>query len=126
MIIRKSAEDYLEMILMVREEKGVVRSIDIATALEVSKPSVSVAMKRLRENGFIDMDGGNLITLTESGQAIAERIYARHKTLARCLEMLGVDPALAREDACRLEHDISDASYAALCAHLNKLEAAKA
>ena len=102
-----------------------MRSIDIASALEVSKPSVSVAMKRLRENGFIEMDANNLITLTGEGRVIAERIYARHKTLARCLELIGVDAATAREDACRLEHDISDVSYRALRAHLERWDTAE-
>jgi len=120
MIIRKSAEDYLEMILMIREKKGEVRSIDIAAALNVSKPSVSVAMKRLRENGYIDMDGANYITLTETGMKIAKNIYARHKTLMLCLQSIGVDEKTAREDACKLEHDISDVSYQALVAHLVK------
>lgn len=102
-----------------------MRSIDIASALEVSKPSVSVAMKRLRENGFIEMDANNLITLTGEGRVIAERIYARHKTLARCLELMGVDAVTAREDACRLEHDLSDVSYQAIKAHLERWDPGK-
>ena len=92
MKIRKSAEDYLEMILMLREQKGIVRSIDIATALSVTKPSVSFAMKQLRENGYILMDENNFITLTESGQEIAQRIYDRHQTLTRLLIRLGAPP----------------------------------
>ena len=114
MNIRKSAEDYLEQILMIREQKGVVRSIDIAAGLNVTKPSVSVAMKRLRENGYINMDKDNLITLTESGEEIARNIYDRHKTLTRCLLLVGVDEEHAREDACKMEHDISQVSYEAL------------
>lgn len=114
MNIRKSAEDYLEQILMIREQKGIVRSIDIAAGLGVTKPSVSVAMKRLRENGYINMDKDNLITLTESGEDIARNIYDRHKTLTRCLLLVGVDEEHAREDACKMEHDISQVSYEAL------------
>lgn len=118
MVIHKSAEDYLEQILMIREQKGEVRSIDIAAGLGVTKPSVSVAMKRLRENGYILMDKDNLITLTDAGEEIARAIYARHKTLTHCLELIGVDAKTAREDACKLEHDISSASYDALVAFL--------
>ena len=114
MNIQKSAEDYLEQILMIREQKGTVRSIDIAAGLGVTKPSVSIAMKRLRENGYIHMDKNNLITLTETGYAIASKIYDRHKTLTRFLQMLGVGDETAREDACRMEHDISQESYEAL------------
>ena len=91
MNIHKSAEDYLEMILMLQEQKGYVRSIDIANALGVTKPSVSFAMKRLRENGYILMDEGNCITLTEKGMEIARRIYDRHKALTRFLIQIGVD-----------------------------------
>ena len=118
MNIRKSAEDYLEMILMLREEKGHVRSIDIATGLGVSKPSVSVAMKQLRENDFIQMDENNLITLTPAGQEIAQRIYHRHKVLTEILVRLGVSEEIAREDACRLEHDVSPETFAAIEKHL--------
>ena len=114
MNIRKSAEDYLEQILMIREQKGIVRSIDIAAGLGVTKPSVSVAMKRLRETGYINMDKDNLITLTESGESIARNIYDRHKTLTRCLLLVGEDEEHAREDACKMEHDISQVSYEAL------------
>ena len=114
MNIRKSAEDYLEQILMIREQKGIVRSIDIAAGLGVTKPSVSVAMKRLRENGYINMDKDNLITLTDSGEEIARTIYDRHKTLTHCLLLVGVDEEHAREDACKMEHDISQESYEAL------------
>lgn len=119
MNIRKSAEDYLEQILMIREQKGSVRSIDIAAGLGVTKPSVSVAMKRLRENGYISMDKDNWITLTERGEEIARNIYDRHKTLAHCLELVGVEERRAREDACKMEHDISQESYEALVKYLN-------
>ena len=114
MKIHKSAEDYLEMILRLNEEKGYVRSVDIATGLSVSKPSVSVAMKHLREDGYITMDRDNYIALTDSGTAIARRIYDRHKALTRILLRLGVSPETAAEDACKVEHDISNETYAAI------------
>ena len=122
MNIRKSAEDYLEQILMIREQRGAVRSIDIAAGLGVTKPSVSVAMKRLRENGYILMDESNLITLTPAGEKIAANIYDRHKTLARCLQLIGVPDELAHEDACKLEHDISQETFEALVKYLEKHE----
>ncbi|MBQ2700024.1 MAG: metal-dependent transcriptional regulator [Clostridia bacterium] len=118
MKILKSAEDYLEMILMLSEEKGHARSIDIATGLGVSKPSVSVAMKHLRENDYIRMDESSLITLTEKGMDIAQRIYHRHKVLTEILVRLGVSEEIAREDACRIEHDLSPESFAAIQQHL--------
>ena len=114
MNIHKSAEDYLEQILMLHEQKGYARSIDIATGLSVSKPSVSFAMKQLRENGYILMDKDNYITLTDKGMAIASTIYARHKALTTFLIQLGVTPDVAREDACKLEHDISPATFDAI------------
>ncbi len=115
MNIHKSAEDYLEQILMLYEQKGIVRSIDIAMGLSVSKPSVSFAMKRLRENGYIVMDKENYITLTEKGMEIARRIYDRHKALARFFNQIGVDEVTAHEDACKIEHDISDTTFRAIC-----------
>lgn len=114
MQIHASSEDYLEMILMLAEQKEEVHSIDIASGLNVSKPSVSCAMKRLRENGYIEMDDNKRITLTESGFEIASRIYQRHQTLTQLLLYIGVDPAVAREDACKLEHDISPAAFRAI------------
>ena len=114
MNIHKSAEDYLEMILRLNEEKGYARSVDIAAGLSVSKPSVSVAMKNLRESGYIVMDKDSYISLTDKGMEIARNIYDRHKTLTRCLLLVGVDEEHAREDACKMEHDISQVSYEAL------------
>ncbi|MBQ8162125.1 MAG: metal-dependent transcriptional regulator [Clostridia bacterium] len=111
MTIHESAEDYLESILMLRLEKGYARSVDIAQRLNVTKPSVSVAMKQLRENDYILMDDDNLITLTEKGKAIAERIYDRHTTLTEYLVMLGVNRETAREDACKMEHDLSEETF---------------
>ena len=115
MEIHESAEDYLEQILMLLEQKGYARSTDIAVGLNVTKPSVSVAMKKLRENGYITMAADGLICLTDKGYAIARRIYDRHKTLTKYLVQLGVPEKTAREDACKIEHDLSEASYAAIC-----------
>ena len=107
MRILKSSEDYLEAMLVMSERHGYIRSIDIAAELGVTKPSVSYAVKRLRENGYITMNRDGLITLTEKGLEIANRIYERHKVLTQMLVFLGVDPKTAREDACKMEHDIS-------------------
>ena len=120
MKIQKSAEDYLEMILMLNEKKGYVRSVDIATGLSVSKPSVSVAMKQLREGGYILMDKDNYISLTETGMEIAQRIYERHKVLTRMLTMIGVDEKTAEDDACKVEHDISPETYEAIVRQLKQ------
>ena len=114
MNIHESAEDYLEAILRLREQKGYVRSVDIALMLSVTKPSVSFAMKKLRENGYIHMGEDNLITLTETGEAIALKVYDRHKTIMSFLMSIGVSEETAREDACKIEHDISQESFEAL------------
>ena len=111
MNIHESAEDYLESIYMLSMEKGFVRSIDIANALGYSKPSVSVAMKQLEENGYIRRDADRLIHLEDKGMAIAKGIYERHETLAACLMALGVSEETAYKDACKLEHDLSDESF---------------
>ena len=113
------------MILRLTEEKGYARSVDIAIGLSVSKPSVSVAMKQLREGGYIVMDKDNYISLTESGYEIAHRIYERHKVLTRVLTLIGVDAPTAQEDACKVEHDISVQTFTAIKAQLEKMEAAK-
>lgn len=120
MKIHESAEDYLETILVLLEEKGYVRSVDIAAHQNVTKPSVSVAMKRLRESGYITMDGDSFISLTPAGMQIARRVYGRHQVLSSFLQQLGVDPATAREDACKIEHDISEASFEAIRRQLKK------
>ena len=103
MKIHESAENYLETILMIKNKKGAVRSIDIANELEFSKPSVSVAMKNLRENGFIDVDTNGYITLLDKGRVIAEKMYERHTTLSEWLISLGVPEDIAVDDACRIE-----------------------
>ena len=114
MTIHKSAEDYLEAMLMLKEERGYIRSIDVADKLGVTKPSVSYATKRLRENGYISMDPAGMIVLLEPGLEIAERIYERHKLLTEILVYLGVSPETAREDACKVEHDLSEATFDAI------------
>ena len=115
MAIKKAAEDYLEAMLMMREKHGYIRSVDVAMHLGVTKPSVSYATKRLRESGHITMDRDGLITLTETGMSVAESMYERHRVLTRMLMELGVDEHTAREDACKLEHDLSEQSFQALC-----------
>ena len=119
MQIRESAENYLETILILsqRKGKGEVRSIDIVNELEFSKPSVSVAMKNLRENGYITVDKDGYIRLTDKGLEIAEKMYERHTLLSQWLIRLGVDEKVAVEDACRMEHVISAASFAAINKH---------
>lgn len=111
MNIHESAEDYLESILILKERLGLVRSIDIVRELGHSKPSVSVAMKRLRENGYIEMDTEGYITLLPPGDEIAQRIYTRHRILSQFLEHLGVSRENAVADACKIEHDISVESF---------------
>ena len=119
MQIRESAENYLETILILsqRKGKGAVRSIDIVNELEFSKPSVSVAMKNLRENGYITVDKDGYIRLTDKGLEITEKMYERHTLLSQWLIKLGVDEKVAVEDACRMEHVISAESFAAIKKH---------
>ena len=117
MTIHKSSEDYLEAMLMLKEKHGFVRSVDIAAQLGVTKPSVSYATKRLRESGYITMDKEGLITLTDAGMEIASRIYERHKLLTQLLIRLGVSPETAREDACKIEHDLSVETFDAIRRH---------
>ena len=112
--IQESAENYLEAILMIHNRQGNVRSIDIANELGFSKPSVSVAMKNLRENGYIEVDPSGYITLLDSGRQIAEKIYERHTTISKWLMSIGVDEKNAVEDACRIEHIISSESFEAI------------
>ena len=111
MVIHASAEDYLESILILQEQYGQVRSIDIVNRLGFSKPSVRIAMKKLRENGYISMAGDGTITLNESGLEIASRVYQRHQVITELFTLLGVDRELAAEDACRVEHDLSQETF---------------
>ena len=111
MAIKKAAEDYLEAMLMMREKHGYIRSVDVALHLGVTKPSVSYATKRLRESGHITMDKDGLITLTDSGMAVAESMYQRHRVLTRLLMDLGVEEHIAREDACKLVRSLAISSW---------------
>ena len=117
MKIQKSAEDYLEAMLMLQEKHGYIRSVDIAAHLGVTKPSVSYATKRLREHGYITMNAEGLISLTDAGMEIAARIYERHKLLTQLLIGLGVSEETAREDACKIEHDLSVETFEAIRRH---------
>lgn len=117
MKIQESAENYLETILVLGNRQGNVRSIDIVNEMGFSKPSVSYAMKQLRENGYIAVDENGHITLLDSGRQIAEKIYERHRLLTDFLVRLGVDEKVAAEDACRMEHVISAESFKAIKAH---------
>lgn len=119
MKIQKSAEDYLETMLMLQQERGYIRSIDVADHMGVTKPSVSYAVKRLRENGYITMDPDGPLHLTETGLAIAQRIFERHEVLTKVLTNLGVSPETAREDACKIEHDLSDETFEAIRRHID-------
>ncbi len=119
--ILKASEDYLEAMLMMKERHGFIRSVDIAEELGVTKPSVTYTTKRLRENGYITMDKDGLITLTDSGMEIAARIYERHKVLTEFFVWLGVDEKTAREDACKVEHDVSEKTFDAICRHMGKV-----
>ena len=117
MKINQSAENYLETIYMLLQRNGEVRSIDIANELEFSKPSVSVAMKNLREHGYIETTPDGYITLTDSGREIAERMYERHTLITRWLVSLGVSEQTASEDACKIEHVLSAETFEAVKRH---------
>lgn len=122
MKIQQSAEDYLETMLVLEEELGYIRSIDVARRLGVTKPSVSYAVKRLRESGYINMEANGPITLAPAGYKIAKRIYERHKALTAFLIKLGVGEEQAEEDACKIEHVISHDTYVAICDFVNEGE----
>ena len=111
MKIKESAENYLETILMIKNKKGNVRSIDIANELNFTKPSVSVAMKHFREEGYIIMKEDGSISLTDKGLKIAESVYERHRVIAKALMILGVDEDIAHEDSCKIEHDLSQETF---------------
>ena len=114
----ESVEDYLETILVLSKQLPVVRSIDIANELEYSKPSVSVAMKNLRGKGYITVSSEGYIVLTEEGKKLASDTYERHTLISQWLVELGVSPETASEDACRIEHDLSQESFDALKRHI--------
>jgi Mn-dependent DtxR family transcriptional regulator len=121
-VIHESAEDYLESILILHQRLGMVRSIDIVNELGYSKPSVSIAMKKLRESGYITMAADGTITLNESGMEIALRVYGRHKAITRLFELLGVSSEQAAVDACKVEHDLSDETFRCIREFIEKQE----
>ncbi len=117
MHLQESGEMYLETILILSKEKPAVRAIDVGEYMHFSKPSVSRAVGLLKSGGFITVDGDSHIRLTDAGRGIAEKIYERHTVLTDLLIRLGVSPDVAAADACKIEHDISDETFAALCRH---------
>ena len=118
--IFESKENYLETILILYNRNGSVRSVDIAAEMEFSKPSVSIAMKNLREEGCVTVDDSGYITLTKSGREIAERVYERHVLFTEWLTSLGVPEEIAAADACRIEHDLSAESFSAIKKYIKK------
>ena len=124
MVLHESAEDYLESILILQEQCGSVRSIDIVNKLGYSKPSVSIAMKKLRESGYISMAADGTITLNDSGMEIASRIYGRHKTITRLFQHLGVSPEHFVIYACKVEQDLSQETFERICAFVEQVEEA--
>ena len=110
----------MESILVIQEQAGQVRSIDVVNKLGFSKPSVSIAMKKLRESGYISMAADGLITLTDLGMEVASRVYGRHKTITKLFELLGVPPEQAQADACKVEHDLSQETFDRICDFVDK------
>lgn len=125
MHLHESGENYLETILMLKREKGAVRSIDVALSMNFSKPSVSRAVNLLKEDGYITIDKEGWITLTEQGSAVAERIYERHRLLTEWLVRLGVPSDIAAVDACKIEHDLSPVSFERIRDHIVKYSSGK-
>ncbi len=118
MKIHESGENYLETILMLKRKHGAVRAVDVATELGFSKASVSIALKNFREHGYVTVDKGGDLSLTEKGLKLAEIMLERHETLTSFLVSLGVSPAVAAIDACKIEHDISDETFECIKRHL--------
>ena len=114
MELHRAGEDYLKAILILQKQNHAVRSLDVAEMLSVTKPSVSRAMKLLREGGFLTMDADKRICLTEAGREAAEQVFEKHRVLTECLVTMGVDPGIAEKDACRMEHVVSDKSFDAI------------
>ena len=125
MVIHESAEDYLESILVLQEQYGQVRSIDIVNHLGFSKPSVSIAMKKLRESGYISMASDGSLPLNDSGLEIARKVYGRHKVITRLFTIMGVSQEQAAVDACKVEHDLSAETFARICEFVQALENAE-
>ena len=125
MKIYKSSEDYLERILVLKKQNGKVISIDIANSMNFSKPSISRAMKNLKENNYITINANGEIDLTEKGLNIANRIYERHVILSSYFMRLGVSEEIAKEDACKIEHDLSDETFEAIKNHIKQEKSKK-
>ena len=121
----ESAEMYLETILILGKRKNHVRAVDIANEMGISKASVSIALGKLKAQECVIVDQDGHIAFTEKGRAIAEKIYERHRVLARLIESLGVDPAVAAADACKVEHVISDETFAAIKAHVQRMDSSQ-
>lgn len=121
MEVRESAENYLETILIESKKKERVRAVDICTHLGFSRPTVSIMLKKLRESGLVEIDSGNALLLTEQGKKIAEETYERHCVISKMLIMLGVSAETAKVDACKIEHDLSDESFACIKKHLENI-----
>ena len=122
MEVDEATEMYMKTILVLKKRLGTVRSIDVANEMGYSKPTISIAMKKFRQEGLITVDESNCIHLTEAGQTIAERIYERHQVLSYILESMGVSEKHALDDACKIEHDISDETFAALKKEYDRLK----
>mgnify|MGYP000868162911 FL=1 len=122
-VVHEAGEMYLETILVLSRETDAVRSIDVANRMGYSRPTISVMMKKFRRDGLITMNEAGHITLTDSGRKIAERVYERHEVIAKFLRSIGVGREQAYEDACLMEHDISDESFAALKEHMRGIDA---
>lgn len=119
MNVQETTENYLETILMLHQERSFVRSVDVANRMGYSKPTISEQMKKFRAQGYVEMDESGYITLTPAGDAIAQRIYERHVIIAQMLMSLGVEEQVAYTDACKIEHDLSEESFARLRAHFS-------
>ena len=125
MAITEAVENYLETILILSQKQPDVHALDVCSYLGYSRPTVSIILKKMKEEGLVTVDGDNHIRLTDAGKSIAERVYDRHRTLTGFFEMLGVNKDTAAEDACLVEHDLSDETFALLKAHYNRLMSEK-
>lgn len=115
-----SGENYLEAVLMIQEKKGVAYSVDLAHKLGVSKPSVSVAVHALENEGYLIIGDDKALRLTDAGKAIAEEVYEKHRFFTKALIRMGVDPRIAEDDACRIEHDVSEGTFSILKAYARR------
>ena len=125
MEIHEAAEMYLETILVLKNRLGLVKSVDVAREMDYSKPTISIAMKKFKDNGYITIDNEGFIAMTEKGREIAERIYERHQVLSHLLEEMGVSKENAVADACKMEHDLSEETFECLKKQYMKLKKKK-